>query len=170
MTSREIIAATLVMALSDCASTDLEHTRPHGPLDLRGIPMSHALTAADSVQLAQYGKVVAMIRRDSLIVLLSDADPLVLRALPGVGWSGPSLGNTVSAEVEILIGVGAVYSTYSDSAAKIMNGLGRVVGKMHDGEIDGMIPANRLGELDHYPAISSLYVGIDPARIAVRAP
>lgn len=149
--------APLVLAIAGlgaCAATDAAST---GPATLRGIVMTHAPTAIDSIRLAALGRVVSVVRRDTLVVLLSDADPTRIEAVPGVRVAGPSLGSSPTGSVEVLIGAAS-----TEAAAAVMMAVGRVVGQLHDGTIDGFVAANRLRELDGYSSITYLYITINP--------
>jgi hypothetical protein len=81
-----------------CGAADLPVDRP---VTVRGVQFLRKLIQSDSVMVAQYGQIIAVIRRDSDMVILTNADLHLIAALPGVGVVCQSLGTDSTAKIEV---------------------------------------------------------------------
>jgi hypothetical protein len=140
---------------------------PEAPLTLRGIQFVRKLNQTDSATVAKFGQLVAVIRRDSAMVILTNVDLHLIAALPGVGGVCQSLGTDSTANIEVELGVGPAPI---DSAISIVLQLGTVhfADSIYDNLVDGIVPAYRLREFDRYPLISYLFVVVCPFQQALR--
>jgi hypothetical protein len=139
-------------------------SEPEGPPPaLHGIVMRHAVTSDDSARLAGYGQVIAVVRADSAILLLTSVSEFQLEQVLGVWGVGPSLGADVTTGIEIRLGVTPVSLAVADSIA---SAVGRVESpQVLSTEVYASVPANRLGELNQFHQISDLWLGFDPERV-----
>ncbi|MGH7582699.1 MAG: hypothetical protein ACREL5_05695 [Gemmatimonadales bacterium] len=144
-------AAILGLALSPgCASDD-------GPARvLRGVLMQHEVTRADSVQLAGYGQVIAMMKVDSSFLLLTSAEERELQQVPGVRDVSVSLGTDPTATVEVRLGVTPASGAVADSIASLVGSVERPPALAT--EVYARIPMSRLRELNGFPEISDLFI------------
>jgi hypothetical protein len=147
-----------------CGAADLPVDRP---VTVRGVQFLRKLIQSDSVMVAQYGQIIAVIRRDSDMVILTNADLHLIAALPGVGVVCQSLGTDSTAKIEVELGVGPAPL---DSAIAIVEKVGTVhfADSTYDNIVDGFVPAYRLREFDAFPLISYLWVGVCPFMQALR--
>jgi hypothetical protein len=165
--TRIVEIATALIAVLAVAGCNSEPMQAPLPLAVRGIEFSRKLVAADSARLAQFGRVISVVRVDSVIVMLTNATGSDIVSAPGIVGMCQSLGSDSSASVEVEVGAGP---TGLDSAAAIVAKLGRV--HLVDSTlaiVDGMVPAFRLREFDDYPALTYVYVVICPYFQTMRA-
>ncbi len=159
MSRQSMIGSILLLLTVGCSGS------PSGPENapplLRGMLFNHRPTLADSVQVARFGQVVRCVRPYSLVLVMSSEDRAAFQSIPGVVAVGRTFGESPAFEFEIELGVGPLPT---DSAAAIVSTVGRVVLR-HDnlGVINGMVRADRLAELNNYPAITYLFVAFDGA-------
>lgn len=151
----EWVTSSLIVTVLACSGTgSLPEPAPHV---LRGIEMLQPFTVADSVNIAAYGEVVAVVRADA-IVLIMNADSARLEALPGVRIVGQVLGTSDNVPIEVEMGVGPAPT---DSAVAILSAVGTLKYRFDSiGIVDGFVAAKRLNKLNDYPAITFLLVAI----------
>jgi hypothetical protein len=125
--------------------------------------MRHAVTSEDSARLAEYGQVIAIVRADSAVLLLTSVGEAQLDQVPGVWGVGPSLGADLTTGIEIRLGVTPASLALADSIASVV---GRVESpQVLATEVYAIVSANRLGELNQFPQITDLWLGFDPDRL-----
>lgn len=144
-------------------------SRPDFPGMIRGIAFDRPPTAADSAAVAAFGRVVAVVRADSAILLETEADGSALRGIDGVARVGPALSESDTGRFELILGR---RDSMTDEPLRVLRRLEaellpryRPVGPW----VAGRVPAYRLGLLDRLidPAeYGEVYLSIDPPRPA----
>jgi hypothetical protein len=145
-------------ALSSACRSDL----PDPAAQLRGIIMGHALTREDSVTLARYGPVIATVRVDSAMVILTAANDAQLHQVPGVLGVGVPQGQSGAGLIETCI---VVTPPSLARATTIAASIGEVELPQNprSTEVCAMVPADHLSQLNNFDDLAGVYLNFDPA-------
>lgn len=152
-----------VMLLGGALSAACASEAMGPPPQLYGILMKRAVTTEDSVRVAGYGQVVALVRADSAFVLLTSVDYAQLAQLPGLRTMGPPLGSNATTGIGVVLGVAPAPLSLAYSIASAV-GRADTSHALNPG-VYTMVAANRLNELNGFPQITSLWLDIDPTHL-----
>jgi hypothetical protein len=153
------------LACSDAPSAP--DSLPDHPGALRGLRFGRPPTAADSTAATALGRVVAIVRADSALLLETDAAAAELRQIAGVAGVGPALWPSDTSRFELILG------RWDGSTAEPLRVLAQLQADIRldsdptDEWVFGGVPAYQLGRLDHLIDVAEyreVYLTIDPPR------
>jgi hypothetical protein len=142
------VTASVIIACGTPSASSAPVSQPNFPGWIRAVTFKRPPTAADSTFIARYGRVVAIVRADSVALIESDAIPSQLREDAGIARIGQPLWESDTGRV-------FVYLTRRDGAVEraraVLEALGAEIRPTripNAAWIGGGVPAYRLGQLD----------------------